>query len=47
MNIKKSETQLDYKTELKKAINYEQNRQINQFSKIYFNKIKKNIEFNE
>ena len=47
INIKKSETQLDYKTELKKAINYEQNRQINQFSKIYFNKIKKNIEFNE
>ena len=47
MNIKKSETQLDYKTELKKAINYEQNRQMNQFSKIYFNKIKKNIEFNE
>jgi peptidyl-prolyl cis-trans isomerase SurA len=47
MNIKKLETQVDYKTELKKAINYEQNRQINQFSKIYFKKVKKNIEFNE
>ena len=37
----------DYKLELKKAIEYEQNRQLNQFSKIYFNKITKNLELNE
>ncbi len=28
-------------------INYEKNRQLNQYSKIYFNKVKKNIGFNE
>ena len=37
----------DYKLELKKAINYEKNRQLNQFSKIYYNKVKKNLEFDE
>jgi peptidyl-prolyl cis-trans isomerase SurA len=47
INIKKTETEVDHEAELKKAINYEQNRQLNQFSKIYFNKIKKNIEFDE
>ena len=45
IDIKKSE--IDIKTELKKAIKYEQNRQLNQYSKIYFNKVKKNIGFNE
>ena len=47
VNIKKSEIKIDDEAELKKAIIYEQNRQLNQFSKIYFNKIKKNIELNE
>ena len=28
-------------------INYEKNRQLDQYSKIYFNKVKKNLEFNE
>ena len=29
------------------SINYEKNRQLSQYSKIYFNKVKKNLEFNE
>ena len=46
INAKESETNLDIETELKKAINYERNRQLNQYSKIYYNKIKKNLDFN-
>ena len=46
-NIRKAETQIDYESEFKKAIKYEKNRQINQYSKIYFNKIKKNLNLNE
>ena len=46
INIKKSETKIDMENELKKAINYERNRQLNQYSKIYYNKIKKNLDFN-
>ena len=38
---------IDIKIELEKAINYERNRQLNQYSKIYYNKIKKNLEANE
>ena len=45
-NIKELETTIDIKNELKKAINYERNRQLNQYSKIYYNKIKKNLDFN-
>ena len=45
--IKKSTLKIDYDIELKKAIDYERNKQLNQYSIIYFNKIKKNIEFNE
>ena len=45
MNIKNIETATDMKNELKKAINYERNRQLNQYSKIYYNKIKKNLNF--
>ena len=47
INTKYSEIKIDYESELAKAINYERNRQLNQFSKIYFNKVKKNIGFNE
>ena len=43
---KSSRANIDQKTELQKAINYERNRQLNQYSKIYYNKIKKNLEFN-
>jgi peptidyl-prolyl cis-trans isomerase SurA len=45
-NTKNSETKIDMENELKKAINYERNRQLNQYSKIYYNKIKKNLDFN-
>ena len=37
----------DYKLEFKKAINYEKTRQLDQYSNIYFNKVKKNLEFDE
>ncbi|MDA7785660.1 peptidylprolyl isomerase, partial [Candidatus Pelagibacter sp.] len=47
MNIKKSIIAMDVKSEFKKAINYERNRQLNQYSKIHYNKIKKNLNFNE
>ena len=47
VDTKKSEIKVDFESELKKAINFERNRQLNQYSKIYFNKIKKNMEFNE
>ena len=46
-NIKNSEIAIDIESEFKKAINYESNRQLNQYSKIYYNKIKKNLDFNE
>ena len=38
---------LNMQQEISKKINYERNRQLNQFSKIYFNKIKKRININE
>tara|TARA_B110000483_G_scaffold209286_1_gene255500 strand:+ start:68 stop:985 length:918 start_codon:yes stop_codon:yes gene_type:complete len=47
INIRNLETAIDIENELKKAINYERNRQLNQYSKIYYNKIKKNLDFNE
>tara|TARA_B100000767_G_scaffold248263_1_gene249069 strand:- start:14 stop:931 length:918 start_codon:yes stop_codon:yes gene_type:complete len=47
IDIKNSETKMDIENELKKAINYERNRQFNQYSKIYYNKIKKNLDFND
>ena len=46
INTKNSEITIDIENELKKAINYERNRQLNQYSKIYYNKIKKNLDFN-
>jgi peptidyl-prolyl cis-trans isomerase SurA len=47
INTKNSKTTIDIEIELKKAIDYERNRQLNQYSKIYYNKIKKNLDFNE
>ena len=47
INTKNSETTIDIENEFKKAINYERNRQLNQYSKIYYNKVKKNLDFNE
>ena len=46
INIKNLETIINVKNELKKAIIYERNRQLSQYSKIYYNKIKKNLDFN-
>jgi peptidyl-prolyl cis-trans isomerase SurA len=37
---------LDSEEELKKLINYEKNQQLNNYSNIYYNKIKKNIKIN-
>ena len=45
INTKNSETTINIENELKKAVNYERNRQLNQYSKIYYNKIKKNLDF--
>ena len=45
INTKNIKTTIDIENELKKEINYERNRQLNQYSKIYFNKIKKNLDF--
>ncbi len=46
INIRNLENTIDIENELKKAINYERNRQLNQYSKIYYNKIKMNLDFN-
>ena len=46
INLKNSETSINMDNEFKKAINYERNRQLNQYSKIYYNKIKKKLDFN-
>ena len=46
MNTETSEIAVDINSEFKKAVNYERNRQLNQYSKIYYNKIKKNLDFN-
>jgi len=45
--IKNNKIQIDIDKELKKLIDFEKNNQLNQYSKIYFNKIKKNLEINE
>ena len=44
-DTKATESTMNVKNELKTAIIYERNRQLNQYSKIYYNKIKKNINF--
>ena len=46
LDIKKSEKKIDIEEQYNRAINFEKNRQLNQFSIIYFNKIKKKLEFN-
>ena len=47
MDVRNSEINIDVETELKSAINYEKNRQLSQYSQIYYNKVKKNLGFNE
>ena len=46
-DIKFSKINIDMKSALKEAINYERDRQLNQYSKIYYNKIKKNLKFDD
>ena len=38
---------LDFDSELKKLIEYEKNRQLNQFSTVYFNKLKFNTKIEQ
>tara|TARA_B110000503_G_scaffold111943_1_gene167692 strand:- start:2036 stop:2953 length:918 start_codon:yes stop_codon:yes gene_type:complete len=45
VDSKSSEINIDQEAEFKNAMNYERNRQLNQYSKIYYNKIKKNLRF--
>ncbi len=44
---KQQERKLNFEEEFKKQILFEKNKQLNQFSKIYFNKIKKNSTISE
>jgi peptidyl-prolyl cis-trans isomerase SurA len=46
-NIKNIKIDVDIEKELEMLVNYERNNQLNQYSKIYFNKIKKNLNINE
>ena len=45
--IKKSKIEINKEIKLKEMIDFERNRQLNQFSSIYFNKIKINYSINE
>ena len=44
LNEVKKEVSIDLDNEMKKLIQIKTNQQLNQFSNIYFNKIKKNIK---
>ena len=44
---KVNELEIDFDRELKKMIQFEKNKQLNQFSSIYYKKIKNNIKINE
>jgi len=46
-DIKNTKIEIDVDNEFKKIENYEKNNQLNQYSKIYFNKIKKDLEISE
>ena len=46
-DIKNETIKLNPEMELKRIVNFKKNKQLNQYSKIYFNKIKKNHELNE
>lgn len=46
-NIRNSQMKIDMEAEYNKAANFERNRQLNQFSLIYYNKIRKNLGFDE
>ena len=46
-DIKNTKIEINIENEFKKLKNYEKNNQLNQYSKMYFNKIKKNLEISE
>jgi len=46
-DIKEYEIEFDLNKKIKDVIEFKTNEQLNQFSKIYFNKIKKNLIFND
>ena len=46
-DIKNTEVEIDLEKEFKRLLDYEKNNQLNQYSKIYFNKIKKNLEISD
>ena len=46
-DIKKKKIKKNFEEEFKKYILYEKNRQLNQFSIIYFNRIKQNSDLSE
>ena len=46
-DIKNTKIELNIDNELKELENYEKNNQLNQYSKIYFNKVKKDLEISE
>ena len=46
-DVKNTKVEIDVEKELIKLKNYEKNNQLNQYSKIYYNKIKKNLEISE
>ncbi len=46
-DIKNTKVEIDVEKELIKLKNYERNNQLSQYSKIYYNKIKKNLEISE
>ena len=46
-DIKNTRIEVDIDKEFKKLENYEKNNQLNQYSKIYFNRVKKDLEINE
>jgi peptidyl-prolyl cis-trans isomerase SurA len=46
-DIKNTRVEINIEKEFKKLENYEKNNQLNQYSKIYFNKIKKDLEISE
>jgi peptidyl-prolyl cis-trans isomerase SurA len=46
-DIKSTQVEINVENELKRLTNYEKNNQLNQYSKIYFNKVKKNLQVDE
>ena len=46
-DIKVEERKIDLEVELKKAINFERGKQLSQYSKIYFNKVKQNLKLSD